>query len=73
MAAMKDEYVGIFGIGHYLPSKIQSNEELCELIPELTPEWIISKTGIKRRYHLSDDETASSMSIEACKNAITNS
>ena len=70
---MKVEDVGIFGIGHYLPSKIQSNEELCELIPELTPEWIISKTGIKRRYHLSADETASSMAIEACKNAITNS
>jgi 3-oxoacyl-[acyl-carrier-protein] synthase-3 len=73
MKAMKDEGVGIVSTGHYLPSKIQSNEELCELIPELTPEWIINKTGIKRRYHLSADETASSMAIEACKNAITNS
>jgi 3-oxoacyl-[acyl-carrier-protein] synthase-3 len=73
MKAMKDEGVGIIGTGHYLPSKIQSNEELCELIPELTPEWIISKTGIKRRYHLPANETASSMAIEACKNAITNS
>lgn len=73
MKAMKDEGVGIIGTGHYLPSKIQSNEELCILIPELTPEWIISKTGIKRRFHLSDDETASSMAIEASKNAITNS
>lgn len=72
MKIMKDEGVGIIGTGHYLPSKIQSNEELCALIPELTPEWIISKTGIKRRYHLAADETASSMAIEACKNAITN-
>jgi len=70
---MKDKCVGILGTGHYLPSKIQSNEDLCELIPELTPEWILSKTGIKRRHHLSKDETASSMSIEAFKNAITNS
>ena len=70
---MKDEGVGIIGTGHYLPSKIQSNEELCELIPELTPEWIINKTGIIRRYHLAANETASSMAIEACKNAITNS
>ena len=37
MKAMKDEGVGIIGTGQYLPSKIQSNEELCELIPELTP------------------------------------
>jgi 3-oxoacyl-[acyl-carrier-protein] synthase-3 len=71
MKTLKDEGVGIIGTGHYLPSKIQTNIELCELIPELTPEWIISKTGIKRRYHLSEGETASSMAIEACKNAIT--
>lgn len=70
---MKDEGVGIIGSGHYLPSKIQSNDELCKLIPELTPDWIISKTGIKRRYHLAENETASSMAIEASKNAITNS
>ena len=70
---MKDVGVGIIGTGHYLPSKIQSNDELCELIPELSSEWIISKTGIKRRYHLSADETASSMAIEASKNAIANS
>ena len=69
---MKDVGLGIIGTGHCLPSKIQSNEELCKLIPELTPEWIISKTGIKTRYHLSSNETASSMAIEACKNAISN-
>ena len=57
MNEIKDEGVGIIGTGHYLPSKIQSNEDLCELIPELTPEWILSKTGIKRRYHLSKDST----------------
>jgi 3-oxoacyl-[acyl-carrier-protein] synthase-3 len=69
---MKDEGVGIIGTGHYLPSKIQTNEELCELIPELTPEWIISKTGIKRRYHLIAEETASSMAVNACNSAIEN-
>lgn len=70
---MKYNGVGIIGTGHYLPSKIQSNEELCELIPDLTPEWIINKTGIKRRYHLAANETASSLAIEACNNALTNS
>jgi 3-oxoacyl-[acyl-carrier-protein] synthase-3 len=73
MKAMNNEYIGIIGTGHYLPSKIQTNEMLCELIPELSPEWIISKTGIKKRYHLSKDETASTLAIEACKCAITNS
>jgi len=72
MKAMKDEGIGIISTGHYLPSKIQSNEDLCDLIPGLTPEWIISKTGIKRRYHLAANETASSMAIQACKMAIEN-
>lgn len=64
--------IGIIGTGHYLPLKVQTNEELCALIPELTPEWIVSKTGIKKRYHISANESASSMAIEASKKAISN-
>ena len=70
MKIINHEGVGIIGTGHYLPSKIITNEALCELIPDLTPDWIISKTGIKRRHHLSKNESASSMAFEACKNAI---
>lgn len=69
---MREFGIGIIGTGHFLPSVVQSNEELCEIIPDLTPEWIISKTGIKRRYHVGSNETASSMAIEASKNAINN-
>ena len=65
--------IGIVGTGHFLPSKIQTNEELCKHITDISPEWIIEKTGIKRRYHLANGETASIMAIEACKNAINNS
>lgn len=71
---MKEENsIGIIGTGHYLPSIIQTNEELCSIINDLTPQWIIEKTGIKRRYHLGEGESASSMAIEASKNAIANS
>lgn len=65
--------IGILGVGHYLSSKVQTNEELCALIDGLTPEWIISKTGIKKRYHISENETASSMATKACLNAIERS
>lgn len=64
--------VGITGMGHYLPSKVQTNEELCSVITDLTPEEILVKTGIKRRFHLSEAETASSMSLEAASMAIKN-
>ena len=59
--------VGIIGVNHYLPEMIQTNEELCEQIEELTPEWILEKTGIKRRYHISGNETASSMALNVSK------
>lgn len=68
-----DYGIGIISCAHYLPAKVQSNEELCKLIPDLSPEWILSKTGIKRRYHISANETASSMALEAAQKAIAKS
>ena len=62
-----DYGIGILGASHYLPEKIQSNEELCKLMLDVTPEWILSKTGIKRRYIASDFDSSSSMSTIAAK------
>lgn len=64
---MSDFGVGIISTGHYLPKNVQTNEELCQSLLDVTPEWIIEKTGIKRRYFVSEDETASSMAVNACK------
>lgn len=63
--------IGIKGTGHYLPKQVQTNEELCRFFTDMTPEMIIAKTGIKRRYHISEGETASSMSVHAAKDAIS--
>ncbi|PIV63211.1 MAG: ketoacyl-ACP synthase III [Bacteroidetes bacterium CG02_land_8_20_14_3_00_31_25] len=62
--------IGILSVKHYLPSKILTNEELCKNIEGLTQEWIIEKTGIKRRYYISDTETASSMAIDVSRRLI---
>ena len=64
--------VGIISTSHYLPSVIISNEKLCTEIAELTPEWIIQKTGIKRRYRINEGETASSMAIDVANKLIMN-
>jgi len=63
--------VGIISALHYLPTSVYTNEELCENIEGLTPEWIIQKTVIKRRYRISDAETASSMSINIAKKLVS--
>lgn len=62
--------VGIRSVKHYLSSNVLTNDELCENIEGLTPEWIIEKTGIKRRYYTSETETASSMAIIVAKRLI---
>ena len=40
--------VKITGFGHYLPSKIETSQELSEKINK-SADWIISRTGVKER------------------------
>jgi 3-oxoacyl-[acyl-carrier-protein] synthase-3 len=59
--------IGILGVSHYLPRMVQTNEELCQIMTDVTPEWILSKTGIKRRHLASADDSSSSMATIAAK------
>lgn len=70
---MNLEYgVGIVGNGHYIPDNLVSNEML-EQWTGTSAEFIESRTGIKSRFIVNDDETASSMSIKAANNALEKS
>ncbi|MBT4791949.1 MAG: ketoacyl-ACP synthase III [Halobacteriovoraceae bacterium] len=62
--------IGIIGVGHDLPEHIDTNEELCKSLDEVTPEWILEKTGIQRRYIAQEGETASQFSVNAAKRAM---
>jgi len=70
MCEMDDSGIGVIGAGHYLPLNIQTNQDLCEHISSLTSEWILEKTGIKRRYHVSEGETCTSMAFNAVERAL---
>jgi len=59
----------ISGVGHHLPDTIETNEELCRNL-DVTPEWIVEKTGIERRYIAGPGDSASSFSIAASKKAL---
>ena len=61
--------VSISGVGHQLTSIVESNETLCENL-EVTPSWILEKTGIKRRYLAAPDESASGLAIAAALKAL---
>ena len=63
--------VGIRGTGHALGSRIQSNEELCATtLTSTTPQWILEKTGIQRRYLVSGTESASSLTLASAQGAL---
>lgn len=62
-------YSRIIGTGSYYPSEIRSNADL-ELMVDTSDAWITDRTGIKERRLIGADETASTMGIEASKQAL---
>ena len=68
---MKKEYgIGIIGSGHHLPSTVESNEDLCRELDDISPEWILEKTGITQRYIADKEDTASGFALSAAIKAI---
>lgn len=62
----------IIGIGHYLPEKILTNNDMTNIV-ETSDEWIFSRTGIKQRHIARTDELTSELAINASKMALKNS
>ena len=58
----------MIGFGHYLPSKVVTNDDLAKIV-ETNDEWIRTRTGIKSR-HISDGETTSDMALKATEMAL---
>jgi 3-oxoacyl-[acyl-carrier-protein] synthase-3 len=59
----------IAGIGSYLPERIVTNKDL-EKTMDTSDEWIQERTGIKQRHIAGDDETTSTLGLEAARRAM---
>jgi 3-oxoacyl-[acyl-carrier-protein] synthase-3 len=59
----------ITGWGMYAPSRIMTNEELSRMV-DTSDEWIVSRTGIRERRIAADDETTTSLSVRAARDAL---
>lgn len=59
----------MLGVGHYLPSRVLSNEDL-ENIVETSDEWIVTRTGIKQRRQVDPGQACSDLAFEASKRAL---
>jgi len=64
---MKNE-VYVLGLGHYVPEKVLTNQELEKRV-ETSDEWITTRTGIKER-RIADGQTCSDLALEASKIAL---
>lgn len=59
----------IAGTGSALPSLIVTNEDLAKKI-DTSDEWIVTRTGIKQRHFIQDNESSLTLALEASKSAI---
>jgi 3-oxoacyl-[acyl-carrier-protein] synthase III len=60
----------ILGVGHYVPTKVVTNEDLSKLMPT-SDEWIQQRTGIKERRFIEHDGIgASDLAVPAAKMAV---
>ena len=57
------------GVGHYLPERVVSNNELA-LRVETSDEWIKTRSGIERRHFAAEGETTSVLATHAAKAAL---
>lgn len=61
--------VQIVGTGHYLPEKIYDNQYFEKLV-DTNDEWIRTRTGMKKRHIIGDNQATSDMCVEASKQAL---
>lgn len=59
----------ILGCGGYLPEKILTNEELAKQV-DTTDEWIVKRTGIRRRHIAAANQMTSDLAVAAAREAL---
>jgi len=62
--------IGITGLGMYVPKKVLTNEDLEKMV-DTSDEWIMTRTGIKKRRIAKPGTPASALATEAAKRALS--
>ncbi len=63
------KYTRIAGTGGYLPEKILSNHDLEKMV-DTSDEWIVDRTGIRKRHIAADNETTCDLAEQAARQAM---
>ncbi|CCQ93563.1 3-oxoacyl-(acyl-carrier-protein) synthase III [[Clostridium] ultunense Esp] len=64
--------VGITGIGSYVPEKVITNYDLCEIV-DTSNEWIVERTGIQERRIVDQSLSTSDIGTIAANKALEDS
>ena len=59
----------VVGWGSYVPERVLTNDDLAQMV-DTSDEWIRTRTGISERRIAEDDETTSSMAVQAAWRAL---
>ena len=59
----------ITGWGMYAPRRVMTNDELATMV-DTSDEWIVSRTGIRERRIAADDETTTTLTVNASRDAL---
>ena len=59
----------VSGVGGYLPDEIVTNDDLAKIV-DTSDEWIIERTGIRRRHRAAADQAVSDLAVEAARKAL---
>jgi 3-oxoacyl-[acyl-carrier-protein] synthase-3 len=59
----------ITGWGMYAPSRVLTNDDLSRMV-DTSDEWIVTRTGIRERRIAADDETTTTLSVHAARDAL---
>ncbi len=59
----------VTGVGSFLPEQVVTNDDLAKFV-DTTDEWIVERTGIRKRHRARDDEPTSDLATEAARRAL---
>jgi 3-oxoacyl-[acyl-carrier-protein] synthase-3 len=59
----------IMGTGHYVPPRVVTNFDVMQMM-ETSDDFIVERTGVRRRRHAEPDVGASDLAVAACRAAV---
>lgn len=62
--------IGVISTGACVPERVVTNEQICALVQDATPEWIAAKTAILTRRYAAEDEATSDLAAKAAVRAL---